>query len=88
MRRRSCSTTSRPEMTPNSKVSTTMLVTVILESASSDKFSMEVQERIAAGTLDLPTVASRCVQFDWSREQYVLDNGKLQQLTEVYVDPA
>ncbi len=70
------------------KVFTTMLLTVILESASSDKFSKEVQERIAAGTLDLPTVASRCVQFDWSREQYVLDNGKLQQLTEVYVDPA
>lgn len=66
-------------------LATWTLVLVILESASAESFSEEVRSRIASGSLDLPTVASRLVQLDPSREQYVLGNGSLEQITGAYV---
>ncbi|MBD3944783.1 KAP family P-loop NTPase fold protein [Nocardioides ganghwensis] len=67
-------------------VPTQMLISVILDSAASDSFSREVKNRIDSGILDLATVASRCVVLDSSREQYVLGNVSLQQVTGEYLE--
>jgi hypothetical protein len=65
-----------------------MSISVILESAAAEPFSQEVNSRLASGSLDLATVASRCVVLDAAREQYVLDNGSLQRVTGEYLEEA
>ncbi|HWJ66272.1 MAG TPA: hypothetical protein VNT31_06320 [Nocardioides sp.] len=69
-------------------VPTQMLISVILESAAAESFCQEIKSRLASGSLDLATVASRCVVLDPAREQYVLANSSVQQVTGEYLEQA